>query len=85
MLYCQETIRQHPVFIICCYNVRMNNQSKDPWRTLVLSGCILATYVPLRSERSENVSEMVIHSCMIEIEFCIFAFSQFPIHFLMAW
>ena len=41
-------------------HAQINNQSKVPWKTLVLSGCILTTYVPLRLERSESASKMVI-------------------------
>lgn len=54
---------------------KLNNQSKDPCRTLVFSGCILAAYVPLRPERSESVSEMVIYLHILSP----FSISQLPV------
>ena len=43
-----------------CLAVQINNHAKGPSSALVLSGCILATYVPLRSEWSESASWLVI-------------------------
>ena len=43
--------------------MQRNKQAKDPCKTLVLSGCILVTYVPLRLERSGSVSEVVVPLC----------------------
>ncbi len=39
--------------------MQTNNQSKGPWKTLVLSDCIVVAYVPLRLRWSESVPEMV--------------------------
>lgn len=47
--------------------MQMNNQSQGPCRTLTLSGCFLATYVPLRSEWSASVPEMVIRLCHLDV------------------
>ena len=37
----------------------MNNQAQGPWKTLVLNGCVLAIYVPLRLEWSESAPKPV--------------------------
>ena len=49
----------------------MNNQSQDPWKTLVLSDCILVAYVPLRLERSESVSKMVFSCTFLAQTYCL--------------